>query len=194
MTVLASKYSCLVQTPCAKTPEFGEAEFWVENARLCSELLWLPLRPGFAKKNSVSLCKGTKLQNSAKPNSWDCLPVFALECFSANETGVFFPEFSSAEFVGFGSRLLVRYGFLDAKAGFVGFGLGRLVRQSYLGAKAGLSLQSRFDKTPLYSQKALLLLFATGNLGASFILFLPGGFLPGCQIKLCPGKLLYQRL
>ena len=28
MTVLASKYSCLVQTPCAKTPEFGEAEFW----------------------------------------------------------------------------------------------------------------------------------------------------------------------
>ena len=25
--VLASKTPCLVQTPCAKTPEFGEAEF-----------------------------------------------------------------------------------------------------------------------------------------------------------------------
>ena len=27
MTALASKYSCFVQTPCAKTQEFGEAEF-----------------------------------------------------------------------------------------------------------------------------------------------------------------------
>ena len=34
-------------------------------------------------------------------------------------------------------RLLVRYGFLDAKAGFGGFGLRRLVSQGFLGAKAG---------------------------------------------------------
>ena len=27
-SVLALKYSCFVQTPCAKTPEFGFAEFW----------------------------------------------------------------------------------------------------------------------------------------------------------------------
>ena len=39
------------------------------------------------QRNCVFLCKGTKLQNSAKPNSGDSLPVFALECFSANETG-----------------------------------------------------------------------------------------------------------
>ncbi|MBO8458305.1 MAG: hypothetical protein IAA81_08800 [Spirochaetes bacterium] len=25
---MAQKQSSLVQTPCAKTPEFGEAEFW----------------------------------------------------------------------------------------------------------------------------------------------------------------------
>ena len=45
---------------------------------------------------SAAVCK--KLKNSAKQNSWGSLPVFALECFSANETGIFFPEFSSAEF------------------------------------------------------------------------------------------------
>ena len=38
---------------------------------------------------------------------------------------------------GFGLRRLVRYGFLDAKAGFGGFGLGLLVSQVFLGAKAG---------------------------------------------------------
>ena len=58
---------------------------------------------------------------------------------AANETGIFFPEFSSAEFGGFGSGLLVRYGFLDAKAGFVGFGSRLLVSQGFLGAKAGHS-------------------------------------------------------
>ena len=42
----------------------------------------------FCLRHCVFLCKGTKLQNSAKPNSGDSLPVFALECFSANETGV----------------------------------------------------------------------------------------------------------
>ena len=49
---MAPEPPCLVQTPCAKTPEFGEAEFL------------------------------------------DGLPVFALECFSANETGVLISEFS----------------------------------------------------------------------------------------------------
>ena len=44
----------VLPTPCAKTREFGEAEFS------------------------------------------DCLPVFALECFSANETGVLISEFSAS--------------------------------------------------------------------------------------------------
>ena len=35
---------------------------------------------------------------------------------------------AQAEFDDFGSQLLVRYGFLDVKAGFVGFGSRRLVR------------------------------------------------------------------
>ena len=64
------------------------------------------------QRNCVFLCKGTKLQNSAKPNSGtvrrfpvlptpcaktpDSLPVFALECFSANETGVLISEFSAS--------------------------------------------------------------------------------------------------
>ena len=46
----------------------------------------------FCQRNSFPLCKGSKLQNSAFAEFWDCLPVFALECFSANETGVFFPN------------------------------------------------------------------------------------------------------
>ncbi len=48
------------------------------------------------QRNCVFLCKGTKLQNSAKPNSGDSLPVFVLECFSANETGVLISEFSAS--------------------------------------------------------------------------------------------------
>ena len=48
------------------------------------------------QRNCVFLCKGTKLKNSAKPNSGDSLPVFALECFSANETGVLISEFSAS--------------------------------------------------------------------------------------------------
>ena len=62
MTVLALKYSCLVQTPCAKTPEFGEAEFWVENARLCSELFWPPLQSVFAKDTAFFSAKAQKLR------------------------------------------------------------------------------------------------------------------------------------
>ena len=81
------------------------------------------------QKNSVFLCKGAKLKNSAKPNSGIVCRFSVLEYFSAFETGIFFR--------GFGSRLLVRYGFLDAKAGFVGFGLGRLVSNGFLCAKAG---------------------------------------------------------
>ncbi len=55
------------------------------------------------QRNCVSLCKGKKLKNSAKPNSWDCLPVLALELGTL--------------FVGFGSQLLESNGFLGAKAG-----------------------------------------------------------------------------
>ena len=77
-----------------KTPEFGEAEFWVENARLCSELLWLPLRPGFAKKNSVSLCKGTKAQEFCKAEFLDSMPVSALG------TGVLISEFGESRIRG----------------------------------------------------------------------------------------------
>ena len=39
-----------------------------------------------------------KAPEFCKAEFWESLPVFALECFSANETGIFFPEFSSAEF------------------------------------------------------------------------------------------------
>ena len=49
---MASKKLSIVQLPCAKTREFGEAEFS------------------------------------------DYLPVFALECFSANEIGILITEFS----------------------------------------------------------------------------------------------------
>ena len=80
-----------------------------------------------------------KLQNSAFAEFWDCTPVFALECFSAYGTGNLYPNSAQAEFGGFGSGLLVRYGFLGAKAGFGGFGLGLLVGQGFLGAKAGHS-------------------------------------------------------
>ena len=48
----------------------------------------------FCQKNSVFLCKGTKPKNSAKPNSWDSLPVDILECFSAYGTGGLISEFS----------------------------------------------------------------------------------------------------
>ena len=44
------------------------------------------------------------------------MSVLALDCFSAFETGIFFPEFSSAEFGGFGSRRLISQSFLGAKA------------------------------------------------------------------------------
>ena len=52
----------------------------------------------------------------------DSLPVFALELGTL--------------FGGFGLRLLVRYGFLDAKAGFGGFGSEPWVRLGIPGAKA----------------------------------------------------------
>ena len=35
----------------------------------------------FCQKNCVFLCKGTKLQNSAKPNSGLRMPVYVLNCF-----------------------------------------------------------------------------------------------------------------
>ena len=44
---------------------------------------------------------------------------------------------------------MVRYGFLDAKAGFVGFGSRRLISQGFLGAKADLWLTA-FGRSWLY--------------------------------------------
>ena len=88
----------------------------------------------FCQRHCVSLCKGKKLKNSAKPNSgtvcrfpvlptpcakapefckaefWESLPVLALEL------GTLFPNSAQAEFGSFGSRLLVRKGYLGAKA------------------------------------------------------------------------------
>ena len=73
----------------------------------------------FCQRHCVFLCKGTKAQEFCKAEFLDSLPVSALVCVFANETGIFFPEFSSAEFVGFGSRFLVRQGFLGVKAFFL---------------------------------------------------------------------------
>ena len=75
------------------------------------------------------------------------MPVLALEL------GTLFPNSAQAEFGGFGSGLLVRYGFLDAKAGFGGFGSQLLVSWGFLCAKA--PLQSGFAKeTAFFSAKA----------------------------------------
>ena len=71
-------------------------------------LLLPPLQSGFAKETAFFFAKAQKLQNSAKPNSGDCLPVSALECFSAYGTGNLFPNSAQAEFGGFGSRLLAK--------------------------------------------------------------------------------------
>ena len=71
--VLASKKPSLVQTPCAKT------------AKSCAFCDSLPVFAfaAFATlvclRNCVFLCKGTKLKI--------VMPVFALECFSAFDTG-----------------------------------------------------------------------------------------------------------
>ena len=51
-----------------------------------------------------------KLKNSAKPNSWDGLPVLALEL------GNLFPNSAQAEFGGFDSQLLVRSGFFRCQS------------------------------------------------------------------------------
>ena len=44
----------------------------------------------------TALSKSSRIRLA--PNSRNSLPVSVLECFSAFETGIFFPEFSSAEF------------------------------------------------------------------------------------------------
>ena len=76
--------------------------------------------PGLLK-NCVFLCKGKKLKNSAKQNSWRVCR---------------FSLWNSGAVSGFGLGLLVSRGFLGAKAGFGGFGLWLLIRNGFLGAKA----------------------------------------------------------
>ena len=48
------------------------------------------------QRNCVFLCKGTKAKEFGEAEFWDSMPVFALECFSANETGVLISEFSAS--------------------------------------------------------------------------------------------------
>ena len=72
------------------------------------ETFWQPLQPWFVKETAVFLCKGTKLQNSAKPNS---------------RTVCRFPPW---------------YAFWPLIPAVRGFGLGLLGGQGFIGAKASL--------------------------------------------------------
>ena len=90
---MALKYSCFVQMPCAKTPEFGIRRI-------------LGLYAGFLFYQRLV----PKLQNSAFAEFWDCTPVLALEL------GTLFPNSAQAEFGSFGLGRLERNGFLCAKA------------------------------------------------------------------------------
>ena len=67
--------------------------------RLCNQALLKTLRFSLQRH---------KAQEFFKAEFLDSMPVFALECFSANETGIFFR--------GFGLGRLVSWGILDAKA------------------------------------------------------------------------------
>ena len=69
------------------SPVFCGTELWVPKPVIPTNA-FAAFATLVCQRNCVFLCKGTKLKNSAKPNSGDSLPVFALECFSANETGV----------------------------------------------------------------------------------------------------------
>ena len=144
------KYSCLVQTPCAKTakscafcdslPVSCFTNALCQNCRIrLRRILRIVCRfTAFASGNSCFISSRVqKLQNSAKQNSGTVRRFFFLQ----------------PAVWGFGLGLLVRYGLLDAKAGFGGFGLRLLVSQSFLGAKAPLD-----PRTPF-------LFFATGGLG-----------------------------
>ena len=68
---------------------------------LCNQVLPKTLRFSLQRHKAQEFCKAEFL---------DSMPVLALEL------GTLFPNSAQAEFGGFGSRLLVRYGFLDAKA------------------------------------------------------------------------------
>ena len=95
----------------------------------------------FCLRHCVFLCKGTKLQNSAKPNSgtvrrfpvlptslctklknsakqnsWTVCRFSLWNVFQPLKPAFFFPNSAQAEFVGFGSWLLESHGFLCAKA------------------------------------------------------------------------------
>ena len=54
--------------------------------RLCNQVLPKKLRFSLQRHKTQEFCKAEFL---------DCLPVFALECFSAFETGIFFRGFGS---------------------------------------------------------------------------------------------------
>ena len=85
-------------TVCRFSMEGSCIGFWKskENSTFCKvvkqkgETFW--------HRKSHLLCKRLvpKLQNSAKPNSGDSLPVLALECFSAYGTGGLISEFSAS--------------------------------------------------------------------------------------------------
>ena len=125
------KYSCFVQMPCAKTPEFGIRRILGQYAGflfyqrlvpklqkaalfaiVCRFTAFAAFATGFCQKNSVSLCKGTKAPEFGirriltvrrffflQPAVWGFgLRLLISQGFlgakAANETGIFFPEFS----------------------------------------------------------------------------------------------------
>ena len=127
--VLAPKPPCLVQTPCAKTakscafcdctPEFyGGILYWLlekqgklyflQSSQTKGRDVLAAFATRFCLRHCVFLCKGTKLQNSAKPNS---------------RTVCRFPPW---------------YAFLPLIPAVWGFGLGLLGGQGFIGAKASL--------------------------------------------------------
>ena len=104
---------------CDCTPEFygGILFLLLESKGNCAfkkaskdkgEAFWHLNRPLLCKRHVP------KPGNSAYAEFWDGLPVLALEL------GTLFTNSAQAGFVGFGSGLLVRQGFLGAQAEFLG--------------------------------------------------------------------------
>ena len=99
--------------------------------RLCNQFLPKTLRFSLQRHKSSRI--------RLEPNSWDNMPVLALEL------GTLFPDLAYAESVGFGLGLLVSSGFLGAKAGHSDQRFGRLCNQ-FLPKTLRFSLQRH--KTP----------------------------------------------
>ena len=148
---LVCQRNCVFLCKGTKAQEFCKAEFLDSLPGFCGGILyWLLEKQGklyflqssqtkgrgvlaaFAtsvcQSNCVFLCKGTKLQNSAKPNSGDSLSVFALECVFAFDTG------------GLGLWLegLSKEGLFGCQSGIRRLWLGAFGKSGLLCAKASL--------------------------------------------------------